>query len=78
MTPNVVIGAGPSQAKIYGPDKRLHDLNKSRYIEILPDLVCRDQHTVFKYKINGVSHAKEKIACIRTFPACPVSIQILL
>ncbi|MBN2245547.1 MAG: glycosyltransferase family 9 protein [Candidatus Aminicenantes bacterium] len=58
--PNVTIGAGPSQAKIYGPDKRLHDLNKNRYIEILPDLICRDQHTVFKYKINGVNHCKRK------------------
>jgi hypothetical protein len=55
-----VIGAGPSQAKIYGPDVRLHDIKKSKYIEILSGLICRDQHTVFKYKINGISHCKRK------------------
>lgn len=58
--PNVVIGAGPSQSKIYGLDKKLHNLKKSRYIEILPSLSCRDQHTVFKYKINGINHCKRK------------------
>lgn len=58
--PNVVIGAGPSQAKIYGPDERLHNQKKSSYIEILPNLTCRDQDTVFKYKIAGVGHCKRK------------------
>lgn len=58
--PNVVIGAGPSQSKIYGPDEKLHNLKNSRYIEVMPNLSCRDQHTVFKYKINGVSHCKRK------------------
>ena len=58
--PNIVLGGGPSQSKIYGPDKKMHDLNKSRYIEVLPGLTCRDQDTVFKYKIAGVSHCKRK------------------
>jgi len=58
--PNLVIGAGPSQAKIYGPDENLHDLKNSRYIEVLPGLSCRDQHTVFKYEIDGVRHCKRK------------------
>ncbi len=50
---------GSSQAELFAPHPKLHDLNKSKFLYI-PDLPCRDKKTVFHYAIPGVRKCDRK------------------